>query len=262
MDSDKVKLLIQYALACASQEDNVWDAGRNRRELGPIHLIKLVYLADLAMAKRTGNTFTGIDWTFYHFGPWSLELYNSIKPSLAGLPYKERSVPYGEDDKNTYRWSLKVDPEINNEIYLDLDRNLPWPAAQAVKNAVHEFGTDTEKLLNHVYTTVPMLKAAPREPLDFSLVFEGPAVLPSDTAKELTKKQKKSLEQKKKLFLARKSSRKPKEYFLAPEGKHLSEGLAWFAQMEDEEIKEMSLRVEVDNDFWHSGVRDIDELPD
>ena len=41
MDTAKVDLLIQFALAVAAEEDALAE-----RELGPIHLIKYVYLAD------------------------------------------------------------------------------------------------------------------------------------------------------------------------------------------------------------------------
>ena len=55
MDLKKVDKIIQYALAVAANEDFC------NRDLGPIHLVKYVYLADLAYAERNkGETFTGI----------------------------------------------------------------------------------------------------------------------------------------------------------------------------------------------------------
>jgi hypothetical protein len=42
MDINKVDLLLKYILAIAGREDY------GNREVGPIHLIKYVYLADLA----------------------------------------------------------------------------------------------------------------------------------------------------------------------------------------------------------------------
>jgi hypothetical protein len=42
MDINKVELLLKYILVAAGQED------LGNREVGPIHLIKYVYLADLA----------------------------------------------------------------------------------------------------------------------------------------------------------------------------------------------------------------------
>jgi hypothetical protein len=42
MDVKKVDLILKYILAAAGQEDF------SNREVGPIHLVKYVYLADLA----------------------------------------------------------------------------------------------------------------------------------------------------------------------------------------------------------------------
>jgi hypothetical protein len=42
MDINKVELLLKYILVAAGQDD------LGNREVGPIHLIKYVYLADLA----------------------------------------------------------------------------------------------------------------------------------------------------------------------------------------------------------------------
>jgi hypothetical protein len=51
MDINKVDLSLKYILAAAEQEDY------GNREVGPIHLIKYIYLADLAFAeKHTGET--------------------------------------------------------------------------------------------------------------------------------------------------------------------------------------------------------------
>ena len=81
MKSSKIDLLIQYAILIAGQEDEYLD-----RRLGPIHLIKYVYLADLAYAERNcGETFTEIAWQFYKFGPWSQAVNERIKPALAAI---------------------------------------------------------------------------------------------------------------------------------------------------------------------------------
>ena len=54
MDIKKVDLLLKYILPAAGQEDF------GNQEVGPIHLIKYVYLADLAFAERhRGGTFAG-----------------------------------------------------------------------------------------------------------------------------------------------------------------------------------------------------------
>ena len=65
--STKVDLVLQYALLFAGENNEDFD-----RQLGPIHLLKYVYLADLFHAeKNKGDTFTGINWQFSKFGPLS-----------------------------------------------------------------------------------------------------------------------------------------------------------------------------------------------
>jgi hypothetical protein len=55
MDAARVEAVLGYALAVAAQADD-W----RHRELGPIHLLKYLYLADVAHAKRHGGeSFTG-----------------------------------------------------------------------------------------------------------------------------------------------------------------------------------------------------------
>jgi hypothetical protein len=46
MDIKRVDLLLKYILAAAGQED------LGQREVGPIHLVKYVYLADPAFAEK------------------------------------------------------------------------------------------------------------------------------------------------------------------------------------------------------------------
>lgn len=79
VDTDKIDLIIQFALLAAGDEDDFFD-----RQLGPIHLIKYVYLADLSFAKRNnGESFTGVDWEFYKFGPWSQQVNERVEPALS-----------------------------------------------------------------------------------------------------------------------------------------------------------------------------------
>jgi hypothetical protein len=66
MDINKIGQLLKYILAAAGQEDY------GNREVGPIHLIKYVYLADLAFAEKySGETFTGIPGRSELIAGWS-----------------------------------------------------------------------------------------------------------------------------------------------------------------------------------------------
>lgn len=156
MDSSRADLLIQYALAAAAQED----AGS--RELGPIHLVKYVYLGDVAYAQaHDGETYTGAAWKFHHFGPWAAEIFRRIEPATVSIGAAERvfTSRYQEDAR---RWSLRDPRKLEY-----LEEKIPWEVTRVLRRAVHEFGSDTKNLLHHVYQTDPMLKAAPGDPLSF-----------------------------------------------------------------------------------------------
>src|SRR3990172_1859752 len=135
MNSERVDLVLKYALALAGQEDD-WA----RRELGPIHLLKYVYLADLAWAERhNGERYTGASWCFHKFGPWAAEVHARIAPVVADVAAIERLIQSneGEDFK---RWKLE-----DARLLSSLDADLPLSVTSAVKAAVHRFGDDTSE---------------------------------------------------------------------------------------------------------------------
>jgi hypothetical protein len=157
MNTEKTDLLLRYTLAVAGQNDEYRDT-----QLGPIHLIKYAYIADLAYAQtHDGQSFTGVEWRFHKFGPWSSEIYERLESALSvvGITRTETSHPKYEDD--FIRWSL-----VDDELALQLADRLPLSVSLAVQKAVRSFGSDTASLLNHAYLTKPMLCAAPGEYLD------------------------------------------------------------------------------------------------
>jgi hypothetical protein len=160
METHKIDLIIQYALLVAGQEDEYV-----YRQLGPIHLIKYVYLADLACAERNhGQTFTGINWQFYKFGPWSQKVHERIEPALIELNANKKEIPSKFNDKDDWiRWQLTDDDLLDN-----IERQLPVYITSPLRRDIHRFGSDTTSLLSYVYQTSPMLLAAPHEYLDFS----------------------------------------------------------------------------------------------
>ncbi len=161
MDTTNVDMLLEYALAIAAQQDF------DERELGPIHLIKYVYIADLAYAeKNDGKTFTGIQWQFYHYGPWSNDVFQRIEPAAADIGAEKVTRP-SNFDKDFIRYTL-LDAEVIDELLKDLERKLPLVSQLAIKRTVRLFGNDTSSLLHYVYGTPPMLHAAPNDLLDFA----------------------------------------------------------------------------------------------
>lgn len=159
MNIKNIDAVLQFALLAASGEDDFRD-----RQLGPIHLIKYVYLADLAYAERhDGETFTGVPWRFYNFGPWASEVHQRIEPALLAINADLKSFPSNYGDKaEWHRWSA-----VDDTMMPEIERSLPFIVTTTIKRNVHKFGQSTPDLLASVYSTFPMLRAAPDEHLIF-----------------------------------------------------------------------------------------------
>ncbi len=164
-------------MALASEADDWRD-----RELGPIHLLKYAYLADLAFAEQgDGTTYTRTPWRFYNLGPWCEDAFARIDTAASAVDAQRRS--FVGDRGQTVRYKV----ESGN-----LERvasSLPGVVLSALRHSIREFGNDTNDLLNHVYTTAPMLKAAPGEPLVFAAKPEPePIEAPTDDLSALSAK--------------------------------------------------------------------------
>jgi len=178
--------LLQYILTVAGQSE------RFERELGIIHLIKYVYLADLAYARsHNGETYTGLEWTFHNFGPWSVECFKRIEPALKAISAKSRTKESPKYD-DSVRWSVD-----DYELFHELNNKMDLVVAGAVQKYFRKFGNDTYGLLDFVYKTGPMLNAAPEEILDFKHAVISDTISETEESKiELTARQKKMLRQK------------------------------------------------------------------
>jgi hypothetical protein len=159
LDTRRTDLLLQFILAKAAESDDWRD-----RELGPIHVLKYCYLADLAFAERNhGRPFTGAAWQFYHFGPWQAAIHERIEPALVAAGAMVKRIP-ARYEGDFVRFALGGDaaPRILDAA----DHELPTGVIGAIAAAIREHGADTASLLRHVYLTRPMLNAAPGEILD------------------------------------------------------------------------------------------------
>jgi len=158
MDVAKLDLMLRYILAVAGEEEC------GNRELGPLQLIKYVYIGDLAYAElHQGRTFTEAPWRFYHFGPWTEEVYRRIEPVAEQLGANRRPIVSSRFENDRVRYSF-----ADEHLLERLDDQIPTEVARAIRHAIRRFGSDTSELLHYVYTTPPMLRAAPGEPLEFA----------------------------------------------------------------------------------------------
>lgn len=172
MNPDRVAQVIQFALAKAGRENFGFG------DLGVIHLLKLLYLADYAFAQgHGGETFTGIPWVFHHFGPWNKEAWSHTTAVLEAPGIEPRVHLAGAFEKRTFRFK---DKREGDEIFYNLDRLLPHEVSRAVGAAVHEYGSDTKRLLHYVYKTPPMRAAIPGASIDFAefAISDPPRISP------------------------------------------------------------------------------------
>ncbi len=236
MDIERVKSLVRYAVAVASQKDDWQD-----RELGPIHLIKYVYLADLEYAKaHDGQTFTGANWIFYHFGPWDASIYQELEPALE-RPFTRKSFQSKYDDKDCVRWSLS--PDILPEKF---SQGLPVQCDLAIRGAVNRYGKDTKALLHAVYQTEPMRNAKPNEALKFHGIAKP--VLPSPDPNDHNPALRKKLRALGKKWAAQEHD--PNNYWYGGSQLHHEEGLAAFAAIEATELQNCTFDVVIDPSLW------------
>lgn len=259
MDRVKTDLLLQFILLVAGQEDDFVD-----RQLGPIHLIKYVYLADLLHAsKNNGQTYTGAKWRFYHYGPWTENVYERIDPALEAIGAKKTTFQSDYDDrKNWYRWQIEDDHLLQERGY-----NIPVEIKGQLVRLIHTFGKSTPDLLHHVYFTAPMRSAAPDELLDFSLTVPPQTRVTSEALSitQLTirkkKKLKKGMQQLKERFAAQKAAgRTAMEGFVdSPIEPRYDDvyfsGLEWLNGLAGAEIPEGQFEAVFSANIWKSPTR-------
>ena len=138
-NTHKIDLLLKYTLLVAGQED--W----GNRELGMIHLIKYLYLADLAYSEHhNGETYTGLNWKFYNFGPWSEDLYQRIEPALLTIGAEKKVYPSTKYEKDCVRWSIQ-----NDEMFEELDSELSIILTGTIQSSVHKFGSEYNNLVKY-----------------------------------------------------------------------------------------------------------------
>jgi hypothetical protein len=254
-------LLIQYALLEAGRQDEF-----NERELGPIHLVKYVYLGDLAYAERhNGESFTGASWIFYHYGPWAVDVHQRIEPALYEIHAQRTmssSARYADD---VVRWRLTDD-----DLHAEIERKLPLEVTTKIRRVVRQFGKDTGELLNYVYGTPPMLRARPRAELILHVAepqptgYYAPSVAPAPLSARQEKKLKERLANAKKDIAAKLAERRQvraqrKVATPAPRYDEVYErGVAWLDEMAGEPEGEIKGEAIFDDAVWDSEARGDD----
>lgn len=265
METTRIDDVIAFALAAASREDYPQPV------LGQIHLLKLVYLGDLAHAARKGESFTGAHWSFYKFGPWSPDVYKRIAAAVLLVGAEEVTIPSRVADDST-RYRVVCD----DEEYRQLERKIPHSVAAAVRDAVHAFGGDTQALLHHVYTTPPMLAAAPGEELTFAseaqaLPESAPpgaqpqaAALSAKQVKRRAEAAMRALRERVKSYLASSGTDAGEPISAGPEPRYddvFEDGTAWLDELAGQQLPSGAHELTISDDVWKSEARRAPKLP-
>ena len=256
IDTKKIDTLIQYVLLVAGSLDD-W----TNRSLGPIHLIKYVYLADLAYAKRNhGKTLTSVHWQFYKFGPWSQEVNARIDPALNEIHAIRKKIEsdYGNDD--WCRWSISSDHLLKEK-----ERLLPLLAHARLPKEIKDFSNDTSRLLDYVYKTTPMLSAKPMEYLNFRLACPKTkdTYTPEPTKYSALSKRKKKLLAERAGTLTKPKKEKPKLICPVANQRYdevYDEGVKWLDSMAGPGFSDTTVDARFSDEVWDSVTRKGNDL--
>jgi len=151
MFKEKIKNAIYYIFERAYNKDI---------SLGKVRLIKLLYLLDVENYRSYQNIYSGLEWIFYKYGPYSFE----IEELLDEIGVTEEEIPISES-----RFFKKLKLEIE-DIAIELDIE----TKAIIEKLLDEWGTaDLYELLDYIYfDTEPMMKAQTRgEILDFGSIM-------------------------------------------------------------------------------------------
>ncbi len=253
MNTERIYNLILFMLLSAARLDE-W----RWRELGPIHILKYLYLADVAYAaRREGQSFTGIPWRFYHFGPWDEDAYASIESSIHRGGAEIRTFA-SVGDKDGVRYSLSDDEKEMDR----LESALPIFVSGQLSKLIKEYGNDTNRLLHHVYRTEPMMHAAPHEPLDLSHVpqeVRGPR--PESPQNLLSKRQRKDLKARFQEIMRRKmQERQGRPEPSAEGGAAYLKVVDFLDSLDNTPLEESEAEIEFSEETWKSEWR-REQLP-
>ncbi|RUQ78589.1 hypothetical protein [Legionella septentrionalis] len=224
-------------------------------------------MADLIYSARNkGQTYTGVNWTFFKFGPWASEVYERITPALQAIHANQEIFESNYENKEDWtRWELRDDN------LFDIKNNeLPSSITTRLKQLIHKFNNDTNSLLSFVYKTQPMLSAAPSELLDFSISTDEVSHSkkePTNLMKAAcsTKKMAKfsqEMESLRKIFREQKKNKKPLlNPVPSPRYDEVYEnGVEWLDSLSGSPFVEDTIDVEFSKDVWRSTIRRTDDL--
>jgi hypothetical protein len=131
---------------------------------GKTKLVKLLYLMDVENYRRRQETISGLEWCFYHYGPYAFEIDSALNELSFDIPQESFTTESGYK-VIAFRPERSLKPSLGKYV-----RSLS--ELRLVNRVIRDWGeTDLNALLDHVYFyTEPMKHARRGELLDFSTV--------------------------------------------------------------------------------------------
>ena len=130
---------------------------------GKTKLVKLLYLVDVENYRRRRRTLSGVEWHFYHYGPYAFEIDEALDYLEFDIP-QESVRTGGGHDAIVFRPDWNFRPRLGDYV--------SSTELRLVNMVIKEWGeVELNPLLDHVYfNTEPMKEARRGEILDFSMI--------------------------------------------------------------------------------------------
>lgn len=134
---------------------------------GKTKLVKLIYLVDVEYYRARRKTLTGMEWIFYHYGPYSSEIDAALDELAFDIPQESVQTAGGR---------AAIVFKLAGDLKSRLGEHVEISELRLVNRVIGDWGeTDLNPLLNHVYFyTEPMKDATRGERLDFSKIPRRP----------------------------------------------------------------------------------------
>ena len=131
---------------------------------GKTKLVKLLYLMDVENYRCRQKTISGLEWRFYHYGPYAFEIDSVLNELSFDIPQESFTTESGHK-VITFRPERSLKPSLGKHV-----RSLS--ELRLVDRVIRDWGdTDLNVLLDHVYFyTEPMKHVMRGELLDFSTI--------------------------------------------------------------------------------------------
>jgi hypothetical protein len=154
--------------------------------LPKIKLVKLLYLLDLEAWRQQGAPATGLDWQFFHYGPYAFAL-EPLLERAEGVYFARVELHRGQQQRiaSTVSRLGRSDVPIENELvylYRPLGGLPDEPIADAFVAGLADrisarwAAEDTDSILGFVYRTEPIANGKRYAPIDWNLAPREPGL--------------------------------------------------------------------------------------